>query len=246
MSTNRLRLSLVMAILTAILSACAPDFAASSPIAPRATPTPHVVVGLNTDKPVPLPTLTPTSVLFASPTPLVDLGAGQHITANGSYSAIETEAAGPMVCHIQRDSDAFSQFIGVFDSRLLWSGGEAPPYGDEDHRMHPAMLRPLSTLVDLVETEWNGEIKIMVTEAYDSLLDHDLAQADSQKKYSLHFEGRSIDMIPWPPSDSPTILSRMCALAHTAGFDWVHNEQNHCHASVKAQSLCDLYNPTAP
>jgi hypothetical protein len=176
----------------------------------------------------------------------VELGAGQHIAADGSYTAIETEAAGPMVCHIQRDSDAFNQFIGVFDPRLLWSGGEAPPYGDEDHRMHPAMLKPLSTLVDLVEAEWGGEVKIMVTEAYDSLLDHDLAQADNQKKYSLHFEGRSIDLIPWPPNDSPAVLSRMCALAHTAGFDWVHNEQNHCHASVRAQSLCTLYNPVAP
>lgn len=245
MRTHRLG-ALWLVFITTCLASCAPSFSASSPIPPRNTPTPHVVVGLNTEKPIPLPTFTSTPILLVSPTPLAELGAGQHIAADGSYSSIETEAAGPMVCQIQRDSDAFNQLIGVYDPRLLWSGGEVPPYGDEDHRMHPAMLKPLSTLVDLVDAEWAGEVKIMVTEAYDSLLDHDIAQTNSQAKYSLHFEGRSIDMIPWPPNDSPTILSRMCALAHNAGFDWVHNEQNHCHASVNTPSLCTLYNPVAP
>ncbi len=237
---------LSVALLAAILAACAPNFSAASPLPARSTPTPQVIVGLNTEKPLPLPTLAPTSIAGVTPTPLFELGAGQHIAADGSYSAIETEAAGPMVCQIERDSAAFSQFIGVFDPRILWSGGEAPPYGDEDHRMHPAMLTPLTTLVELVEAEWNGATQILVTEAYDSLLDHDIAQSDGGRKYSLHFEGRSIDMIPWPPSESPATLSRLCALAHNAGFDWVHNEQNHCHVSVRAQSLCELYNPTSP
>jgi hypothetical protein len=203
---------------------------------PRDTPTPQVVVAFLTQ--VPTPTITSEPETNITPTPLYALGAGQHIAADGSYTANETESAGPMVCQIHRDSAAFGQLIGVFDNRILWSAGESPPYGDEDHRMHPAMLRPLTNFVELVDAEWAGETKIMVTEAYDSLLDHNLAQSDTSKKYSLHFEGRSIDMIPWPPSDSPATLSRFCALAHTAGFDWVHNEQDHCHASVNAVSLC--------
>jgi hypothetical protein len=222
--------------IAALLSACAPAVPITTPMVPRDTPTPQVVVAFLTQ--VPTSTTISAPEVDITPTPLYALGAGQHIAANGSYTANETESAGPMVCQIHRDSAAFAQLIGVFDARILWSAGELPPYGDEDHRMHPAMLRPLTNFVELVDTEWGGETKIMVTEAYDSLLDHNIAQADTSKKYSLHFEGRSIDMIPWPPSDSPGTLSRFCALAHTAGFDWVHNEQDHCHASVSAVSLC--------
>jgi Hedgehog amino-terminal signalling domain len=239
MRTNQLAKTNILNGLTLIaavlLAACAPAPAFSTPLPIRSTPTPQVIVAFLTQVPTPTPT---GPVVEISPTPLYALGAGQHIAANGSYTATETEAAGPMICQIHRNSYAFTQFIGVFDDRILWSAGELPPYGDEDHRMHPAMLKPLTQLVDLVQAEWNGETKIMVTEAYDSLLDHNIAQSDTTKKYSLHFEGRSIDMIPWPPPEAPAIMSRFCALAHTAGFDWVHNEQDHCHASVNAISLC--------
>jgi hypothetical protein len=33
---------------------------------------------------------------------------------------------------------------------LLFSGGEPAPYGDEDHLMHPAMVRPLADLAEAV------------------------------------------------------------------------------------------------
>ena len=184
------------------------------------------------------PTETPPATEFALTSPR-ELGAGQHIAADGSYRATETEAAGPMVCRIERGSPAFRQLIDVYDARVLWSGGEPAPYGDEDHKMHPAMLEPFTALVDLVQQEWNGETQIMVTEIYDSLGDHDPFHGDNTQKYALHFEGRSIDLIPWP-SDTAR-LARLCALTHAAGFDWVHNEADHCHASIKAQSLCELY-----
>jgi hypothetical protein len=105
--------------------------------------------------------------------------------------------------------------------------------------MHPAMLDPFNTLVDQVVREWGGQTQIMITEAYDSQLNHDIVQQDANSKYSLHFEGRSLDFIPWPPQEGR--LARLCALAHVAGFDWVHNEADHCHASVRAQSLCELH-----
>jgi hypothetical protein len=227
-------------LIACLVPACTTGPVATDQLPERRTATPQVVVSVFTR--VPTVTLIPT--LSISPTPIYELGTGQHIAADGSFQALETDAAGPMTCRIERGSPAFLQFIGVFDPRLLWSAGEAPPYDDEDHRMHPAMFKPLVALVDLVEAEWNGETQIMITEAYDSLLDHNLAQPDAAQKYSLHFEGRSIDMIPWPPDTAR--LSRTCALAHTAGFDWVHNEQDHCHASVNAESLCNLYDYRAP
>ena len=102
--------------------------------------------------------------------------------------------------------------------------------------MHPAMLKPLSRLSQMVLAEWNGQYQLRVTDAYDSLLEHDLNQSDPNRKYSLHFEGRAIDLTLWPIDRSR--YGRLCALAHCAGFDWVHNEISHCHASINAPSLC--------
>jgi hypothetical protein len=148
-----------------------------------------------------------------------------------------------MVCRIQRSSAAFQHLTNNFDPRLLFSGGDPASFPDENHLMNAAMLVPLDTLIGLVATEWQGKTQIMITAAYDSTGHHDLAQSAQARKYSLHFEGRSLDLIPWPPDLSQ--IARLCALAHIAGFDWVHNEEDHCHASVKAQSLCDLYDSRA-
>ena len=102
--------------------------------------------------------------------------------------------------------------------------------------MHPSMLLPLYRLSTLVIEEWGGESHLRVTDAYDSLLEHDLGQQDLGLKYSLHFEGRAIDLTLWPIEREK--YSRLCALAHCAGFDWVHNEGDHCHAAIEAESLC--------
>jgi hypothetical protein len=110
--------------------------------------------------------------------------------------------------------------------------------------MHPAMVLPLSNLADLVAAEWGEGTQVMVTEAYDSLLDHHNFQPNRDLRYSLHFEGRSIDVITWPPDEGRT--GRLCGLALQAGFDWVHNEGDHCHASLYADSLCTLCSGAAP
>jgi hypothetical protein len=144
-----------------------------------------------------------------------------------------------MVCQIQRDSAAFRQLTANYDPRFLWNDGGPGLHNDENHLMHPAAVKPLSALADLVAAEWAGQTQVMVTAAYDSEGKHDLAQSAQDRKYSLHFEGRSIDLIPWPPDHAR--LARLCGLALQAGFDWVHNEQDHCHVSVKADSLCQLY-----
>ncbi len=106
--------------------------------------------------------------------------------------------------------------------------------------MHPAMLLPLSHLRDLVNEEWGGAYQLRVTDAYDSLLEHDLGQPDENRKISLHFEGRAIDLTTWPIA--PERYGRLCILAHCAGFDWVHNEGDHCHAAIQAESLCSKCN----
>jgi hypothetical protein len=110
------------------------------------------------------------------------------------------------------------------------------PFDTEDILMHPAMLKPLSRLSQLVLAEWGGEVQLRVTGAYDSLLEHDLNQTDPNRKYSLHFEGRAIDLTTWPVGRSR--YGRLCALAHCAGFDWVQNEGSHCRASINAKSVC--------
>ena len=143
-----------------------------------------------------------------------------------------------MVCRIERDSCAFWQLARYPSSDILFAGSEPEPYNDEDALMHPDMILPLQLLAILVEAEWGGDVQVMVTDTYDSLLEHDAFHSNPEDKYSLHFEGLSIDFIPWP--GELRYMSRLCALAYHAGFDWVHNEENHCHASVRAASLCNI------
>jgi hypothetical protein len=231
------RLALVFAL---GLAACGPAGSpapSSPPAAPRATPTADVSVALG---PASLPGLTPT----APPAEIATLGAGQHISARGSYSDSETLAAGPMLCHIERNSPAFEHLAAYPGGTVLFGSSQPAPYQHEAELMHPAAVLPLSTLETLVQQEWGSRATLMVNAAYDSRMLHDIAQPNDALKYSLHFEGRSLDLIPWPPH--PDRLARLCALAHAAGFDWVHNEGDHCHVSVQAESLCSWGSQAKP
>jgi hypothetical protein len=222
----RSRLEIAGIFLVMLLAACA-RAQAQAPV-PTATPSP-------TTQPTRLPTVAPT----ATPQPLCplpDLLQGQHISATGSYTQTETQAAGPMLCRIQRNSCAYRYMVGNLDPSIVFKREEEPPYDGEDILMHPDMIMPLYRLNELVQAEWNGAIQLRITDAYDSLLEHDPAQNDDTRKYSLHFEGRSIDLTTWPIE--PGLYGRLCALAVCAGFDWVHNEGDHCHASIEAESLC--------
>lgn len=168
--------------------------------------------------------------------PLPELQAYQHLSASGSYTVTQTEAADPMVCRIERESCSYQYLVGNRDPTIIFKNEEAFPFNHEDFLMHPAMLLPLNRLNELVFQEWGGQVQLRVTDAYDSLLEHDLNQPDETKKNSLHFEGKAIDLTTWPIDQ--TRYGRLCVLAHCAGFDWVHNEVTHCHAAIKAESLC--------
>jgi hypothetical protein len=218
------------------LAACQPADTPSAPAPPRATPSADVSVAV-----VPA---TATPVSASTPVESLTLGTGQHLSARGSYSDTETLAAGPMFCQVKRGSLAFQHLALYPAGTVLFSGSEPAPYDQEDQMMHPAAILPLSQLETLVRQEWGSAAQIMVTEAYDSRLSHDLAQTNPALKYSLHFEGRSLDVIPWPPDSGR--LARLCVLAHTAGFAWVHNEGDHCHVSVAAESLCLFDNQATP
>jgi hypothetical protein len=219
--------SFLSSILLLLLSACVSARAEMLPT-PKAT---AVVRASPTPAPVTRPTATPEPACL-----LPDLAPGQHISASGSSTQTETQAAGPMRCRIQRDSCAYYYLVGNLDPTIAFKREEDPPYDREDILMHPDMILPLYRLNELVQAEWGGAVQLRITDAYDSLLEHDLAQRDASRKYSLHFEGRSIDLTTWPIQ--PADYGRLCALAHCAGFDWVHHEGDHCHISINAESLC--------
>lgn len=225
------------------LAACAPAPAASqivvrvsTPVAATPTPSRAVLAGNVADAAL-LPTATPVCAVS-------ELPPGQHISSGCSYTQTETEAAGAMLCRIQRNSCAFAQLVTNRDANIAFSRHKPDPLSDEDAMMHPAMLLPLSRLSDLVTAEWGAEVRLLVTAAYDSLGEHDLLQTDPARKYSLHFEGRSIDLVTYPADAAK--FPRLCALAVTAGFDWVHNEADHCHASIAAVSLCQVCSGSVP
>ncbi len=141
-----------------------------------------------------------------------------------------------MLCHLERDSCGYNQLVGILDPTIVFKQEETPPYNTEDFLLHPAMLIPLTRLNHLVQTEWNGAYQLRVTDAYDSLLEHDPPESNPATRYSLHYEGRAVDLTTWPVE--PGLYGRLCVLAHCAGFDWVHHEGSHCHASLKTSSLC--------
>ena len=184
-------------------------------------------------QPVVLATATSQPVCF-----LPDLAQGQHISASGSYTETERIASTPMLCHIKRDSCAYNQLIGILDPTIVFKQEEQPPFDTEDILLHPALLSPLVRLNRLVLAEWDGSYRLRVTDAYDSLLEHDPPDSERSRRYSLHYEGRAVDFTTWPVDSSR--YARLCALAYCAGFDWVHNEGTHCHASIRADSPCLL------
>jgi hypothetical protein len=165
-----------------------------------------------------------------------DVTLQKHVAASGSYTETERTASTPMLCHLERDSCGYNQLLGILDPSIVYKREENPPYDTEDILVHPAMIPPLSRLNHLVQTEWGGKFKLRVTDAYDSLLEHDPPESEPITRYSLHYEGRAIDLTLWPVDQSQ--YGRLCALAHCAGFDWVLNEGTHCHASIRAESLC--------
>ena len=233
------RLLLGLALAASGLAACAEPTVTAPPLPTLAAPT---VAGQSQVSVVgPNATATPAVTEAALPQ---EIGPGEHMSASGSLTETETQAAGPMLCQIQRDSCAFQQLVIDQDPNVLFSEAEPPPYGAEDRLMHPAMQLPLARLAALVRAEWSGSVQLMVTAAYDSEFRHDLAEPSPAQRYSLHYEGRSIDLITLPASHSRN--GRLCALALRAGFDWVHNELDHCHASVSANSLCTICSPLAP
>ena len=216
-----------IALLLLLVSACD---SAQADMLPKPTSTPIARASPTTTPPAP-PTATTQPIC-----PLPDLVSGQHIASGGSYTQTETQAAGPMVCRIKPDSCAYHYLIGNLDPTIVFKQEEEALYATEDILMHPAMYMPLNRLNRLVQAEWGDMVQLRVTDTYDSLLEHDLAQTDESHRYSLHFEGRSIDLTTWPVE--PAYYGRLCALAHCAGFDWVNDEGDHCHASLNVESLC--------
>jgi len=239
----RLALGGLWLALAACAAGCAAATAEPPPLPTLAVPT----VAAEAQVSVIGPAVTPTGDA-ASARPAItipqEVAPGQHLSASGSFTETETQAAGPMLCQIQRDSCAFQQLVIDRDPNILFSESQPPPYGVEDRMMHPAMELPLARLAALVRSEWDGKVQLMVTAAYDSQFRHDLAEPSPQLRYSLHYEGRSIDLITLPADHSRN--ARLCALALHAGFDWVHNEIDHCHASMHANSLCTICSPLAP
>ncbi len=228
--------------LSATLAACAAPTATLAPafVMPP-TETPAIAVAVLSASPTPV-WITPWAPV-TPPTPVVlpaQILAGQHLAASGSYTATEDQTAGPMFCRIERKSCAFGALVQADLPGVIFLHAD-PPYADEVTLMHANLLRPLTRLADLVQTEWGGEIKLIVTATYDSQGWHDLMENDPARKYSLHFEGRSIDFAL--TSTAADSLARLCGLALQSGFDWVHNEGNHCHASVLADSLCFVCSP---
>jgi len=219
--------------------ACAAPTLAPPPLPTLAPPTLAAQSQVSVVGPAATPTSAATQTLLPEEVP-----PGEHASASGSLTETETEAAGPMLCQIQRDSCAFQQLVIDRDPNILFSEAEPPPYGMEDRMMHPAMQLPLARLAALVRSEWGGTVQLMVTAAYDSQFRHDLAEPSPNLRYSLHYEGRSIDLITLPPDHSRN--ARLCGLALRAGFDWVHNEIDHCHASIRANSLCTICSALAP
>lgn len=202
-----------------------------------ATPTPVVWPTLSPRTPPMLFRVMTTHTASPQLCQFLDLPAGQHVSGDGDYDIRESPAVGRMECQIKRNSCAYDKLVGTLDPSIIYKKEETAPFDSEDLLVHPALVQPLTRLNQLVQAEWKGTYQLRITEAYDSLLSHDPPNSEPASRYSLHYEGRAIDFTTFPVDRR--LSPRLCALAVCAGFDWVHNETTHCHASVRATSLCE-------
>lgn len=236
----------LLAIAAAMLSCVKVDL--SSPPAAVLVVLP-AATAIPSPTPIVWPTLSPRSdpLLFrvmtagVQPPPICqfpDLPTEQHVSRDGDYDIRESLAVGRMECHVTRDSCAYNRLVGKLDPSIIYKKEESSPFDSEDLLVHPAMVQPLTRLNQLVQAEWGGTVQLRITDAYDSLLSHDPTDSNPATRYSLHYEGRAVDLTTLPVDYDR--YPRLCALAICAGFDWVHNETTHCHASIKATSLCEL------
>ena len=107
---------------------------------------------------------------------------------------------------------------------------------DEDYLFDPNAASATAVLAELVAAEWldpitgQSAIRLRVTEAYDSLIEH--------SAQSTHYQGRAVDLtlspVPAPGPDSRRRwYGRLSSLSVCAGFDYVLFENEyHVHASV--------------
>jgi len=123
----------VVGLAAAVLAACAgPSALPPLPTAIRPTET--------SESQVSVLGITPTATGLPGPVTLpAEVPQGATLSASGSITETETEAAGPMACQIQRNSCAFSHLVGDLDPNLLYSEGETPPYGDNDADLFAAL-----------------------------------------------------------------------------------------------------------
>jgi hypothetical protein len=91
-----------------------------------------------------------------------------------------------------------------------------------DRLMTPKLQEKLAILATYVKNAFPGH-RLRVTEAWD--------ENDEHTANSLHYEGRAADLTI-DDLDKKKI-GKLGQLAVLAGFDWVLNETNHIHASVK-------------
>ncbi len=96
-----------------------------------------------------------------------------------------------------------------------------------DCYMTDRLKSKVERLGSLVDLEWDGECRILITEAWDDRNEH--------SDLSSHYEGRAVDIVVIDDFGNRlnNKYGRLGGLAIEAGFDWVWYEGNHIHASVK-------------
>lgn len=134
----------------------------------------------------------------------------------------ELAAVGRITGKISRtDLRYLKELIRCSNTKILFKDEE---HSGADYMMTPILAARLDVLSTKVLEEWNGKIKLRVTEAWDENSEH--------HPTSTHYEGRAADLTT-SDRDSRK-LGRLAALAVESGFDWVFYENNaHVHVSVK-------------
>jgi len=150
----------------------------------------------------------------------------------------EIDVSDKMQCAIPRDSCEFGFLAGNLDPALMFLDDEPPPLNDEDHLMHPALLRPLARLRDLVAETLPGNFTLMIVDAYDSTGTATGDGLETINKYGLQYEGRAVEFRTVPVS--ATLTGALCWLALESKFDYAENRGDKCYASLRAPSLCRI------
>ncbi len=139
------------------------------------------------------------------------------------------------ICPIRPGTCPYSYLVGNLDPGIVFPS-EGASLSAPNRLMHPAMIKPLSSLSAAINRKWSGQYSLVVLSSYEP---HEESSREiSRAELNLSKQGQLAIITISPKPEENDDLAQFCGMAFQAGFDWVSNNGDSCLVVVKAMRLC--------